>query len=34
MITSPLAILFIIPVLASYWLPAPPPALEPAPKIE
>ncbi len=34
MITSPLAILFIIPVLASYWLPTPPPALEPAPKIE
>ena len=26
MITSPLAILFIIPVLASYWLPSPPPA--------
>jgi cobalt-zinc-cadmium resistance protein CzcA len=24
MVTSPLAILFVIPVLASYWLPAPP----------
>jgi len=23
MVTSPLAILFIIPVLASYWLPTP-----------
>jgi Cu/Ag efflux pump CusA len=23
MITSPLAILFVIPVLASYWLPSP-----------
>jgi cobalt-zinc-cadmium resistance protein CzcA len=32
MITSPLAILFLIPVLASYWLPPKDDAADPAPK--